>query len=217
MLRFGDACSCVICQFCKNSFSASSKLCTKHLNASLYGRSDDMTPANCLHGCNNLTSVKLSGNHYSSVPTFLSSVTTLKCLHMANNDISSGLTACLTHLTGLTKLVMQQCQLHTIPDSFAALSNLQWLCLSRNRLSSLPDRLPWRKLTLLHLRGNELGSVPCSALSGATHLQSVDCGDNFPLQVSQKLRIAPCTQDAVCYWHIKACLQHCRYALCENL
>lgn len=146
-------------------------------------RSDDITPRECLRGCSSLTSVKLSGNYYSSVPAFLSTATNLQCLHIANNSISSGSTTCLAALTALSKLVMQQCALDTLPDSLAALSNLQWLCLSRNNLHSIPDGLPWGKLTLLHLRGNELGAVPCSALAGATQLQVVDCGDNFPLQV----------------------------------
>lgn len=144
-----------------------------------------MTPADCLRGCSSLTSVKLSGNYYTSVPAFLSSATTLQCLHIANNSISSGTTACLAALTALTKLVMQQCALDTVPDSFAALSNLQWLCLSRNNLGSIPDGLPWGRLTLLHLRGNQLRAVPCSALASATQLQVIDCGENVPLQVRQ--------------------------------
>ena len=142
-----------------------------------------MTPGECLRGCSSLTSVKLSGNYFSSVPAFLSSATNLQCLHIANNNISSGSTACLAALTALSKLVMQQCVLDTFPDSLAALSNLQWLCLSRNNLGSIPDGLPWGKLTLLHLRGNELEAVPCSALAGATRLQVIDCGENIPLQV----------------------------------
>ncbi|KAL3144805.1 hypothetical protein ABBQ38_001914 [Trebouxia sp. C0009 RCD-2024] len=138
----------------------------------------------------NLTSIKLSGNFFSSVPAFLSSATALQCLHLANNHIgSSGNTACLAALTALTKLVMQQCGLNTVPDSFAALSNLQWLCMSRNSLSSIPDGLPWGKLTLLHVRGNELGAVPCSALASAAQLQIVDCGENPSLQVSDYLKI----------------------------
>ena len=143
-----------------------------------------MTPEDCLQGCSCLTSVSLSGNYYTSVPVFLSAATTLQCLHIANNSISSGTTSCLAALTALTKLVMQQCALETIPDSFAALSNLQWLCLSRNNVGSIPDGLPWSKLALLHLRGNQLRAVPCSALAGATQLQVVDCGENIPLQVS---------------------------------
>ncbi|KAL3143775.1 hypothetical protein ABBQ32_003604 [Trebouxia sp. C0010 RCD-2024] len=159
-----------------------------HSNA--LGRSDDFTPADCLHGCTNLTSIKLSGNYFASVPAFLSSATALRCLHLANNHIgSSGNTACLAALTALTKLVMQQCGLNTVPDSFAALSNLQWLCMSRNSLSSIPDGLPWGKLTLLHLRGNELGAVPCSALASAAQLHIVDCGENPPLQVNDYLKI----------------------------
>ena len=146
-----------------------------------------MTPADCLQGCSSLTSVKLSGNYYTSVPAFLSAATILQCLHIANNSISSGTTSCLAALTALTKLVMQQCALETIPNSFAALSNLQWLCLSRNNLDSIPDGLPWGKLSLLHLRGNQLRAVPCSALAGATQLQLVDCGENAPLQVRELL------------------------------
>lgn len=78
---------------------------------------------------------------------------------------------------------MQQCALETIPDSFVALSNLQWLCLSGNNVGNIPDGLPWGKLTLLHLRGNQLRVVPCSALAGARQLQIIDCGENVPLQV----------------------------------
>ena len=82
---------------------------------------------------------------------------------------------------------MQQCNLETVPDSFAALSNLQWLCLIRNYLSSVPDGLPWGKLTLLHLRGNKLEAVPCSALASGAQLQIIDCGDNAPLQVTSQM------------------------------
>ncbi|KAL3145721.1 hypothetical protein ABBQ32_003252 [Trebouxia sp. C0010 RCD-2024] len=80
------------------------------LHSNALGRSDDITPADCLHGCTNLTSIKLSGNYFSSVPAFLSSATALQCLHLANNHIgSSENSACLAALTALTKLVMQQC------------------------------------------------------------------------------------------------------------
>lgn len=134
-----------------------------------------------------LTSVRLSGNFYSTVPTYLSSVTALQSLHIANNAIGSGCTSCLSHLTALTKLVMQQCNLTAVPQSLAALSRLKWLCLSRNRLESVPEGLPWQHLELLHLRGNALKCVPCDALSKAVQLVTVDCGDNLPLQVRGRL------------------------------
>ncbi len=131
-----------------------------------------------------LTSIRLSGNHYSHVPAYLSCVTALQSLHIANNSIGTGSTSCLSHLTALTKLVMQQCNLRAVPDSLAALSRLQWLCLSRNHLERVPVGLPWHHLELLHLRGNDLRSLPCDALSKAVQLQTLDCGDNLPLQVS---------------------------------
>ena len=150
----------------------------------MHCRVEDIMPADCFSRCSSLTSVRLSSNHYSAVPAFLASVPTLHCLHIACNNISSETTACLANLTALTKLVMQQCDLDIVPTSFAALSNLEWLCLSRNNLSSIRDGLPWGNLKLLHLRDNDLQAVPCSALLHATQLQTVNCGDNPPLQVS---------------------------------
>ncbi len=149
----------------------------------LFERPDAADPPNCLLNAHKLTSIRLSGNYYSAVPTYLSSVTALQSLHIANNAIGSGCTACLSHLTALTKLVMQQCNLNAVPQSLAPLSRLKWLCLSRNRLESVPEDLPWQHLELLHLRGNELKCVPCVALSKAVRLETVDCGDNLPLQV----------------------------------
>ncbi len=143
-----------------------------------------MDPPNCLLNAHKLTSIRLSGNFYSAVPIYLSSVTALQSLHIANNAaIGSGCTACLSLLTALTKLVMQQCNLSAVPQSLTALSRLKWLCLSRNRLESVPEGLPWQHLELLHLRGNQLKCVPCDALSKAVQLETVDCGDNLPLQV----------------------------------
>ena len=142
-----------------------------------------MDPPNCLLNAHKLTSIRLSGNYYSAVPTYLSSATALQSLHIANNIFGSGCTACLSHLTALTKLVMQQCNLTAVPQSLAALSRLKWLCLSRNRLESVPEGLPWQHLELLHLRGNQLKCVPCDALSKAVQLETVDCGGNLPLQV----------------------------------
>lgn len=79
----------------------------------------------------------------------------------------------------------------TIPDSFVLLSNLRGLCPSRkNDGGIIPDGLPWSKLTLLHMRGNQLRAVPCSALAGSTQLQVTDCGGNVPLLVRQVLLVA---------------------------
>ena len=105
------------------------------------------------------------------------------CLTFLATPLGPGCTACLSLLTALTKLVMQQCNLTAVPRSLAALSRLKWLCLSRNRLESVPEGLPWQHLELLHLRGNQLKCVPCDALSKAVQLETVDCGDNLPLQV----------------------------------
>ncbi len=155
----------------------------------LLDRPDAADPPNCLLNAHKLTSIRLSGNYYSAVPTYLSSVTALQSLHIANNAaIGSGCTACLSHLTALTKLVMQQCNLTAVPQSLAALSRLKWLCLSRNMLESVPEGLPWQHLELLHLRGNQLTCVPCDALSTAVQLETVDCGENLPLQVRELLR-----------------------------
>ena len=118
------------------------------------------------------------------MPTYLSSVTALQSLHIAANNIGDGSSACLSHLTALTKLVMQQCKLSVVPESLAALSRLKWLCLSRNRLGSIPEGLPWQQLEVLHLRGNELRCVPCESLSKAVSLEVLDCGENQPLQVT---------------------------------
>ena len=79
---------------------------------------------------------------------------------------------------------MQQCNLSVVPESLAALSRLKWLCLSRNRLGSIPEGLPWQQLEVLHLRVNELKCVPCDVLYGAVALEMVDCGENQPLQVT---------------------------------
>ncbi|DBA75794.1 TPA: hypothetical protein ACH3X1_010202 [Trebouxia sp. C0004] len=94
--------------------------------SSAVGRPDAADPPNCLLSAHKLTSIRLSGNYYSTVPTYLSSVTALQSLHIANKAIGSGCTASLSHLTALTKLVMQQCNLTAVPQSLAALSRLNW-------------------------------------------------------------------------------------------
>ena len=139
-----------------------------------------------LSALSHLTCLKLSSNGFSTTPLGLSTLTALKRFHFAANLLESAdsLSCVLGSLTGLTKLILQQCSLKAVPDGLAALPDLQWLCLSRNYVQAVPKNMPWRNLQVLHLRGNELSLVPCAALQQARQLVHLDCGDNFPLQVT---------------------------------
>lgn len=156
-----------------------------------------------------LTCLKLSNNAFSETPTCLSKLTALQCLHFAANLLQSAdmLSHVLGKLTGLTKLILQQCDLDVVPTSLAALSEMRWLCLSRNNLDCLPKKMPWGKLQVLHLRANEFRAVPCTPLRAARQLVHLDCGDNFPLQVIA-FRSKQGNYDACCFLmqHIGACI-----------
>lgn len=143
-------------------------------------------PANTLPLLTQLTSLRLSVTGLRDLPRGISRLTGLQALHFAGNqlDPNHALSQTLVPLTALTKLVLQQCSLNAVPDGLSALSGLQWLCLSQNSLQLVPCGMPWQRLRALHLRFNELKSMPCTALSRASQLQHLDCGDNFPMQAS---------------------------------
>lgn len=159
---------------------------------------DEEEHTSVLSAMTNLTCLKLSKNAFSDAPASLSKLTALQCFHFAANmlDSTDTLSRVLGNMTGLTKLILQHCNMEAIPDSLADLSELQWLCLSRNNLSRLPKKMPWGKLQVLHLRGNEFRAVPCIQLRAARQLVHVDCGDNFPLQVNAET--SHCTNDTIC-------------------
>ena len=140
-----------------------------------------------------LTSLLLNANHFKHVPDGISQLTALKAFGFSAPALQPNhmLSEALLPLTALIKLHLQQCNFKVVPDVLSSIAGLRELDLSWNKLRLVPCKMPWQKVLKFHLRlqtmflrGNQLRSMPCAALSDAQQLQYLDCGNNLPMQVS---------------------------------
>ncbi len=109
-----------------------------------------------------LEELDLSNAKITQIPDEVLELTHLKILNLKWNKIQKSL-AHIVFFSNLTWLDLSNNQLSTLPDSFSNLSNLTWLDLSNNRLSTLPESITnLFNLTTLDLSNNRLSTLPNS-------------------------------------------------------
>lgn len=123
-----------------------------------------------------LISFKFRNNQCSELPAeFYLGCTNLRCLDFAQNKFAR-IDERIGGLSELRELVGFHNQLTTLPGTLAALSQLQVIDLSNNRLALFPS-LDFPCLTHLNVSNNMLTTLPVS-LSNYTSLESLECRSN---------------------------------------
>jgi Leucine-rich repeat (LRR) protein len=164
----------------------------------LYGPLDP-----CFSKLQNLEILDLHGNNLSSLPSDFGSLSRLRILNLSENSFEELPFELLARLP-LTELVARKNQLHgtLFQDNVEALSTLQTLdvssnqlvqicsmgktiampalhqlCVSMNRLQSLPDVSGWTALLTLAADENNINAIP-DGFTGLAQLRSVDFSSN---------------------------------------
>src|SRR5665213_981656 len=99
------------------------------------------------------TSLDLSGQQLTTLPSYVLARTDLTSLNLSNNQLT-GLPAGIGKLTNLTVLNVENNRLQSLPPEIGQLKNLKTADFSNNRLTSLPTELGnLTQLNLLKLSG----------------------------------------------------------------
>jgi len=127
----------------------------------------------------NLKSLNLSCNDLGIIPTFISTLPSLKELILEeielDNDADLGV---LSNISTLTILNLANNDIETIPDSLKNLHFLKHLDLSDNLLSHFPQViLSLSEMQDLDLQGNAIEKLP-ESLNELSKLEEIDLSDN---------------------------------------
>jgi hypothetical protein len=129
-----------------------------------------------------------------AVPAVIGQLTSLKSLHLSENDLSS-LPAEIWQLSSLEVLYLERNDLTSLPAEIGQLSSLEVLYLSCNDLTSLPAEVgQLTSLEVLDLSTNQLTSMPAE-IGQLTSLKWLDLGWNRLTSVPaaiRELRAAGC-------------------------
>uniref|UniRef100_A0A8C7MAU0 Podocan n=1 Tax=Oncorhynchus kisutch TaxID=8019 RepID=A0A8C7MAU0_ONCKI len=128
-------------------------------------------PENMFNGSDSLEVLIMSSNFLRYVPRNLPSA--LYRLHLKNNMLEKIPSGVFDSLTQLRELYLQNNLLSNEGmdnETFSQLTKLEYLDLSNNNLSVVPQGLP-RGLILLHLEKNNIRSIPGDALIACRNLE----------------------------------------------
>uniref|UniRef100_A0A4W5KBS9 Podocan n=1 Tax=Hucho hucho TaxID=62062 RepID=A0A4W5KBS9_9TELE len=128
-------------------------------------------PENMFNGSDSLEVLIMSSNFLRYVPRNLPSA--LYRLHLKNNMLEKIPSGAFDSLTQLRELYLQNNLLSNEGmdnETFSQLTKLEYLDLSNNNLSVVPQGLP-RGLILLHLEKNNIRSIPGDALIACRNLE----------------------------------------------
>ncbi|KAK1438519.1 hypothetical protein QVD17_04328 [Tagetes erecta] len=142
------------------------------LNANLI--KDESLSWKGLSSLKSLSSLSLSQNLLTTLPSDLAALTTLKELHIAHNKLT-----CLPDEIGLLVhlevLEANDNRLTTICSCIGSCSALVEVDLSQNLLTELPETISnLRNLKALHLHNNGLKSLPSTLLKNCCQLSTLD-------------------------------------------
>ena len=119
----------------------------------------------------NLKKLYLGSNKLTSLPREIYNLENLNLLHLGNDDLphfsKDGNRVTISNdirkLQNLTRLILGNNYMNSIPDDIVKLGNLTYLDLSRNNLKSIPDDIgKLKNLMYLDLSRNNLKSIPPS-------------------------------------------------------
>ncbi|XP_041696080.1 podocan [Coregonus clupeaformis] len=128
-------------------------------------------PENMFNGSDSLEVLIMSSNFLRYVPRSLPSA--LYRLHLKNNMLEKIPSGAFDSLTQLRELYLQNNLLSNEGmdnETFSQLTKLEYLDLSNNNLSVVPQGLP-RGLILLHLEKNNIRTIPGDALIACRNLE----------------------------------------------
>uniref|UniRef100_A0AAY4DK78 LRRNT domain-containing protein n=1 Tax=Denticeps clupeoides TaxID=299321 RepID=A0AAY4DK78_9TELE len=128
-------------------------------------------PEHMFNGSNNVEILILSSNFLRLVPRNLPSA--LHRLHLKNNKLMKIPHRAFENLSSLRELYLQNNFLTNDGmdnETFSTMSSLEYLDLSSNNLSAIPQCLP-RSLVVLHLEKNSINSIPANALTPIRNLE----------------------------------------------
>jgi hypothetical protein len=131
---------------------------------------------------NNVKGLYLSNNQLvGSIPSSISSLTSLTSLHLAQNQLTGSIPPEIWHMTNLTVLNLGTNQLSgSIPSTIDNLANLKSLALDNNQLSgSIPSTIGnLASLDEMYLDNNQLcGQIPSSLAN--TPLTALQIANNY--------------------------------------
>ncbi|XP_062979695.1 podocan-like protein 1 [Elgaria multicarinata webbii] len=128
-------------------------------------------PFNAFNGSDAVSTLILSSNWLTYVPQNLPRATVR--LHLQNNHISRVPKGALSSQWRLRELYLQNNNLSNDgldPSTFSRLKSLEYLDLSNNNLTQVPEGLP-TNIVILHLGRNHLSTLPPERLSRVRGLQ----------------------------------------------
>ncbi len=135
-------------------------------------------------GLGNLVELRLHDNRLATIPDeAFRDLINLKILNLAGTAFTSVPTA-IRQLSSLQEIYLQSGQIeHLARNSFEGLSELRWLVMSDNRLSTLPDGVvsDLKNLQYLYLGRNRISTVRKEALQGPVDLARLTLNHN-PLE-----------------------------------
>ncbi|XP_048109416.1 LOW QUALITY PROTEIN: podocan [Alosa alosa] len=128
-------------------------------------------PEDMFNGSSSLEILIMSSNFLRSVPKNLPPA--LYRLHLKNNKLVKIPSGAFENLSNLWELCLQNNLLSNDGmdnETFSQLRSLEYLDLSNNNLTEVPDNLP-RNLVVLHLEKNSIRSITASALIQVRNLE----------------------------------------------
>jgi Leucine-rich repeat (LRR) protein len=119
-----------------------------------------------------LRHLSLNDNKLSFIPSELYCLSNLTHLDLCLNQITH-ISSQINKLTQLQFLNLSTNQLTEFPDDISSLLHLSGLWIDNNKLNQFPSQLP-PNLVRLYLDWNSIASIPSTALSSLTRLESLN-------------------------------------------